>query len=316
MAASLHAEVDSEIAVALESVLRHAEAEGFSGVLLVRRGQTNVFLGAYGPGSCDRAQKLSTDYIFDIGLITKVFTAAAILRAQQDGLLALNQPLHAFFPNVPTDKQDITIIQLLQHQSGFPESLGEDETIIKRNFFLRDALARPLAHKPGERTSYSNTGYSMAAAILENASGQRYEEFLRQRVVAPSGARVGYSWAGAASDKFACGFREKLPWGSTRDYFSRAIIRLILSELLCTNRVTRTCTLRHVSGSDKPTSEHGGCHRHAPLLDRGTTIGRVRIFSSTRSLAPTAHAFSILALTILSPRFAIGPQETQHPLIE
>ena len=121
----------------------------------------------------------------------------------------------------------------------------------------------------------------------------------------------------AARQRFPCGILIlNFDYIPAKHSSLRAIIRLILSELSGMDRARRTCTLRHVSGSDKPTSEHGGCHRHAPLLDRGTTIGRVRIFSSTRSLAPTAHAFSILALTILSPRFAIGPQETQHPLIE
>lgn len=209
-----------EVVRAIDRILRDAESKGFSGVVILRRKDALLFRAAYGPGSCDRSGKLSIDSVFDIGSITKVFTGAAILRAAHDGLISLDAPLRDFFDDVPPDKREITIGQLLQHTSGLADSLGEDECLIGREFFLRKAFAQPLVSKPGERKSYSNTGFSILAAILEKRSGLDYEEYLRAKVVIPTGARVAYSWGARPKEKFACGFREGLAWGSTRDYFS------------------------------------------------------------------------------------------------
>jgi CubicO group peptidase (beta-lactamase class C family) len=204
----------------LDRVLSDSEKDGFTGVFIVRRGDYVVSGKAYGSGSCERSERLTLDSVFDIGSITKVFTAAAVLRAQQDGLLRVDAPLRSFFSDLPPDKEGITVLQLLQHESGFPESAGEDETIVRRDVFLRSVFSQPLAHPPGAHKTYSNIGYSILAAILEKKSGRPFEEYLREAVIAPTHAHVAYSWQGPALPKFACGFREGLAWGSTRDYFS------------------------------------------------------------------------------------------------
>jgi CubicO group peptidase (beta-lactamase class C family) len=77
----------------VDQLLEQAEREGFSGAILLRLGDDVLLRQAYGPGSCDRSAPLAPDHRFDIASITKALTGAAVLRAQQEGLLAL---LHSF----------------------------------------------------------------------------------------------------------------------------------------------------------------------------------------------------------------------------
>jgi CubicO group peptidase (beta-lactamase class C family) len=217
---ALGGDLRNDVAREIDATLREAAEHGFSGVILVHDSKTSVINKGYGWASCGRTEPVTSAHQFDIGSITKVFTAAAILRAQMDTVLSLSTPLKEVFPGVPADKADITIMQLLTHMSGFPESLGDDETLIRREFFLRKAFATPLQAPPGEKFIYSNTGYSILAAILEVRTRQPYEAYLREKVLAPA-RTPAISYTTSRNSKLACGFLTGLPWGSTAEYFGR-----------------------------------------------------------------------------------------------
>ena len=115
------------------------------------------------------------------------------------GKLRTSDTIGDHFPNVPADKRDITIHQLLTHTSGLPESLGGDYEPLSRQAMIDRALATKLMSKPGARYHYSNAGYSLLGAIIEEASGSGYEEFLNDQLFTPAGmAATGYvlpDWA-------------------------------------------------------------------------------------------------------------------------
>ena len=168
-------------------LFRRAEAFGYSGgYYFAQDGQA---LASSGYGMADRARDvpITADTIFDIGSVAKQFTGAAILRLEEMGRLRTSDPISAHFPAVPSDKQGMTIHHLLTHSSGLPHDVGEVLTRPSREEAVRDILATPLRTAPGEKYAYSNAGYALLAALVEKASGQEYEAFLRRELWLPAG---------------------------------------------------------------------------------------------------------------------------------
>jgi CubicO group peptidase (beta-lactamase class C family) len=167
--------------------LRRAEAFGFSGGLgIVQDGRVVV---AEGFGSADRGRnvEMSSTTAFDIGSVTKQFTAAAVLQLEALGRLRTTDSISRFFPEVPPDKRGITIHHLLTSTAGFPHDVGDRLEKLSRDDAIRRILSAQLLFLPGERHSYSNAGYALAAAIVEIASGETYEGFLLRHLWEPTG---------------------------------------------------------------------------------------------------------------------------------
>jgi CubicO group peptidase (beta-lactamase class C family) len=167
--------------------LRRAEAFGFSGGLgIIEDGRLVV---AEGFGSADRGRniEMSSTTVFDIGSVTKQFTAAAILQLEALGKLRTTDSISRFLSGVPPDKQGITIHHLLTSTAGFPHDVGDRLEKLSRDDAVRRILSATLLFPPGERHSYSNAGYSLAAAIVEIASGETYEGFLLRHLWEPTG---------------------------------------------------------------------------------------------------------------------------------
>lgn len=93
----------------------------FAGIVLVVNDDEVVLAKGY--GFADRAGKIpwTTDTVFDIGSITKPFTASAILKLEMDGKLKVTDPITKFFKDVPEDKKEVTLHHLLTHTAGFKE---------------------------------------------------------------------------------------------------------------------------------------------------------------------------------------------------
>ncbi len=183
--------------LSLDQAIDTAERAGADGILLVRQGEKVVYERAFGSAK--------TNELFDIGSITKIMTATAALQA-----LPLDLRVGDVFPEAPPDKAAITVEQLLRHRSGLPESLGLDETLIKRAFFLEQAFKAPVGEP-----EYSNTGYSLLAAMLEARTGTPYAAYLRKHVFQPAGVAIGYE----RRAHLANGTLHGMNWGSTADYF-------------------------------------------------------------------------------------------------
>jgi CubicO group peptidase (beta-lactamase class C family) len=164
-----------------------AEAFGYSGGFQFSRNGRTILSQGYGMANRARSVPITRETIFDIGSVTKQFTAAAILRLEEMGRLSTSDPIAKHLSDVPADKQDITIHHLLTHSSGLPLTSGDFDGSISREDAVREILALPLKTKPGEKYSYSNAGFALLAAIVEHASGEEYEAFLRERLWLPVG---------------------------------------------------------------------------------------------------------------------------------
>jgi D-alanyl-D-alanine carboxypeptidase len=176
-----------------EQLLGESMVAGFS--VAVARGGTVVFADGYGFADLRGSVPASARTVYGIGSITKQFTAAAMLKLQEDGRLALDDDIHTYLADYPTNGQRITIRQLLSHTSGLPEltvqhsyssTSGAGTT---REAIMRKILSLPLDFLPGTAWRYSNSGYVLAGMIVERVTGISYEAYLTNEVLGPVGIR-------------------------------------------------------------------------------------------------------------------------------
>jgi CubicO group peptidase (beta-lactamase class C family) len=183
----------------IDTYLTSGSKNGFSGAIAVMRNGKIIINKGYGLANKDTQTLNNSNTIFDIGSNTKQFTATAILKLAELGELKVTDSINKYFTVLPIDKQSITIHQLLTHTAGFSESIGNDYSSfgelskISQKEFFEKLFASELVSEPGEKYSYSNTGYSILGRIIEIASGQSYETFLNEHLFTPAGMKqTGY----------------------------------------------------------------------------------------------------------------------------
>jgi CubicO group peptidase (beta-lactamase class C family) len=179
----------------------------FSGQILVARDGRIVLHQAYGLADRDSMRTNTVETVFDIGSITKQFTAAAILALAEEGRLAVTDTLGRFLPDLPAPKSGLTLHALLTHSSGLPQYSGEDYDPLTGESFRAWLDTVSVEFSPGERFQYSNPGYSALGIVVEAVSGRRYEEFLHTRLLEPAGLTgTGYRVPRRESGELAVGY--------------------------------------------------------------------------------------------------------------
>jgi CubicO group peptidase (beta-lactamase class C family) len=167
------------------------ERESFTGAVLVARNGEVLLSQGYGLADRDKNLPNTPQTKYRLASITKQFTAIAILMLQAQNKLKVQDPICRYVPECPALWQDITIHHLLTHTSGIPDftDFPDYETTKATPASPLQTIARfkdgPLDFKPGEKWSYSNSGYIVLGYIIEQASGQSYEAFLQQNIFEP-----------------------------------------------------------------------------------------------------------------------------------
>ena len=169
----------------IDNYLTAGSKNGFSGAISVVKNGKIIINKGYGQANKGTQTLNNPNTIFDIGSNTKQFTATAILKLVELGKLKVTDSLNKYFTELPIDKQGITIHQLLTHSAGFIDALGRDFEKISQKDFFDKLFATKLISEPGEKYSYSNTGYSILGRIIELVSGQSYETFLNEHLFTP-----------------------------------------------------------------------------------------------------------------------------------
>ena len=188
------APTDAELADFARAALDESyPSDGPGAAVLVRREGRTVLRAGFGLASLDLAVPIDPAHVFEIGSVTKQFTAAAILRLAEEGKLALADPITRLLPDLPAAYQAVTLEHLLTHTSGvasytdFPEwrpRWREDMSLETLIALFRD---KPLEFVPGQSWKYSNSGYILLGAAIEKASGKSYEDYVEQELFAPLG---------------------------------------------------------------------------------------------------------------------------------
>ena len=191
----------------LDTYLSGAEALGYSGIVLVAKGGRIVLQKGYGFADRDRGVLFTASTRFPLSSIDKTFTAAAILKLEQQGKLKTTDSITSYFDPVPEDKKIITIHHLLTHSAGLPSYSGKDEELITRDTLVERMMNVKLQSEPGAKFSYSNPSYSLLAVIVEKVSGQSFETFVQKQLFEPAGMKqTSYEITNRDRAMLPCGY--------------------------------------------------------------------------------------------------------------
>jgi CubicO group peptidase (beta-lactamase class C family) len=167
---------------------RMADADRFSGTVVIARDAKPVFAQAY--GYADREKKIANtvDTPFLLGSMNKLFTGLAIGQLVEQGKLSYDDPLSKFLPDYPDAESatKIRIKHLLSHTSGLgsfdPAFSFPSDRSINVQAVLDIAGKQTIQFEPGTRWAYSNTGMQVLGRVIETVSGQDYYDYVRSNV--------------------------------------------------------------------------------------------------------------------------------------
>jgi CubicO group peptidase (beta-lactamase class C family) len=161
-----------------------------------------LFEKAFGLADLEHNVQNTPQTIFESGSVAKQFTAAALVLLQQDGKLSLDDPVRKYIPELPDYGSPLTIRHLLNHTAGLRDwgtvlaltGVGRGDRVVSQDLAL-DVIVhqRSLDFKPGAEYSYSNSGYNLAAIIVERVSKQKFPAFVEERLFKPLGMKNS-SW--------------------------------------------------------------------------------------------------------------------------
>ncbi|HEU4881982.1 MAG TPA: serine hydrolase domain-containing protein [Longimicrobium sp.] len=219
---SSHPLSDAEAAREIDRIATAYTALGrFTGTVLIARDGREVMARGYGEADRARGIAATPDTRFDIGSLSKQFTAAAILRLESEGRLSVHDPVSRWLPDYPRPAGDqITLHHLLTHTAGLPslgrrgklEHVVEDCTPRTLDELIAYSKDLPLDFAPGAEYRYSNSGYMLLAAVVERAAGMPFDEYLRTAFFAPAGmAHTGRPAVGAEAPDLAVGYTGYAP---------------------------------------------------------------------------------------------------------
>ncbi len=168
---------------AVDGYFSKLEAYGLSGSLLIGTKDQILLKKDYGQQDSHK----SVDLAYLVGSLTKQFTATAILLLEQRGLLNTREKISSYLTNIPSDKSEITIHQLLTHTAGLKDDYWDQYRELTEEAYIEMMLAQDILSKPGTRFRYINFGYHLLAKIIETVSKIEYERFLIEELFRPSG---------------------------------------------------------------------------------------------------------------------------------
>ncbi|SNR83733.1 serine hydrolase [Lutibacter flavus] len=215
-----------ELKAKIDTYLNNSVANGYSASVLVAK-KGDVILSK-GYGWSDRKKKIvnTSSSIFNIGSVTKQFTAAAILKLVEQGKLNTSDKIGLFYNEAPIDKKDITIHQLLTHTTGVsPRTGGFRYDEASKEQFLKEFFEAELQSTLGTNHQYANANYIMLAAIIELVSKQDYTTFLKENFWDPlSMNKTGYKSISFNSEQLSHGYYFNytdgvwMDWGITQEH--------------------------------------------------------------------------------------------------
>ncbi|NDV42216.1 serine hydrolase domain-containing protein [Flagellimonas sediminis] len=178
-------DLESEIDQVLETKF---ESNGPGAVFLATKNGKIIYNKAFGLSNLELQIPMQTDNVFEIGSMTKQFTAVAILMLMEEGKLGLEEETTQYIPEYPTHGHRITIHHLLTHTSGIKDfTKVKGLNAIAQNHmepmeiidFFKD---EPMDFAPGAEFKYNNSGYVLLGYIIEKVSEMSYEDFVEQRI--------------------------------------------------------------------------------------------------------------------------------------
>lgn len=213
------------------SVDQQANADRFSGAILVVQDGKVLFREAWGLADREWAVPNTPTTKFRIGSLTKQFTAVAILKLQEAGRLSIDDPISKYYPQAPAAWSKVTIKHLLTHRSGIPSYTAIPGFFGARSHNARTpdqivALTRDqrLEFEPGARFAYDNTGYILLGMVVEKASGHAYADYMKSQILEPLGmSNTGYDVSAEVLPMRAHGYDVRKGKAYNADYLEMSL---------------------------------------------------------------------------------------------
>jgi CubicO group peptidase (beta-lactamase class C family) len=156
---------------------------------VIRKGHL-VDQRAVGLAQVELGVRVHTNQVFEVGSISKQFTAYAILLLAERDRLDIHVPVGRYLPELPPEWSEPTLQQLMAHVSGLPDLENAFGYKVYREKptdedFLKRLLALPIDAAPQTKFAYSNTNYWLLARVIERVSGESYDAFMQREVFGP-----------------------------------------------------------------------------------------------------------------------------------
>jgi CubicO group peptidase (beta-lactamase class C family) len=180
---------------------RLAAREAFSGTVVLARAGKPVFTAAHGLADRNHAVPMRLDTKLNLGSMNKMFTAVVIGQLVDEGRLSFEDPVSKHVSGwTKADLSKVKVKHLLSHTSGLGSYFNDTYDRTARHLLRRVSDYKPLvaeetlAFEPGTRGRYSNTGFLLAGAVVEAATGRDYFDVVRERVYAKAGMKNSDSY--------------------------------------------------------------------------------------------------------------------------
>ena len=182
-----------------EQLNRWGGSGQFSGGVLVARGDEVLFRQVHGYADRNLMKPLALNSRFRLASVSKQFTAAAVLRLQDEGVLSIDDPLCKWIQPCPPAWAPIRLHHLLGHSSGVPDLMARPGWGLRRvapatvGELTAQSAIYGLQFPPGTKILYNNAGYNLLGAVVEKASGRPLHAYLYDAFFEPLGmADTGY----------------------------------------------------------------------------------------------------------------------------
>ena len=196
---------------------------------LIAKNGNVVYRKAFGKANLELNTIMKPENVFEIGSMTKQFTAVAILMLMEKGQLNLNDDITKYIPDYPTNGKTITIHHLLNHTSGIKNytKMKALRNISKRNLTPIELIDffknEPMDFNPGEEFKYNNSGYIILGYIIESISKQSYASFIEEHIFKKLGMTASlYASHSKVIKNRASGYKKKGDY-SNSTYISYSI---------------------------------------------------------------------------------------------
>ena len=179
----------------MDGIVQTYVPERFMGTVLVARDRDVLLSKGYGMANLEWDTPNAPATKFRLGSLTKQFTAASILLLEERGKLKVDDRVKTYLPEAPPAWDAVTIFHLLTHTSGIPNFTAFPDYATMERFstpvekIVERFRDKPLDFQPGEKMSYSNSGYIVLGQIIEKLSGRTYETFVRDNLFTSIGMK-------------------------------------------------------------------------------------------------------------------------------
>ena len=177
------------------------DKEGPGGVFMVAKGGKPIYRKAFGKANLELGVNMTPENVFQLGSMTKQFTAIAILKLSEEKRLNLHDSISKYIPGYPMGNK-ISIHHLLTHTSGIKDftKMKALQEVAQRDFSPKQMVDffknEPVDFAPGEKFEYNNSGYVILGFIIELVSGTTYENYINKNIF----KKAGMSHSRYASD--------------------------------------------------------------------------------------------------------------------